>query len=157
MGVIYAKPPLSVDESTPRTKVGDITFDENGNAYRYVRVVDLDVADGDVVEMASTSQFDVTKDRAGGSSVGRVVAGVAIGTITAGNYGWIMVSGIHDAVKTDGGVVKGEALVPHATSDGVADSVDAASGTADTEHQTFGYALADDTASNTVQALIKCL
>lgn len=153
MGVIYAKPPLDVNDTSPRTQVGTITFDDNGNAYRYVRVVDLDVENGDVVEVASTSQFDVTKDRSGGSSVGRVVAGVAVSDITAGNYGWIMVSGIHSAVKTDGGVTGGQFLIPHATSDGVADS-----GTAGTnDYQAFGFALADDTASNIVQAVIKCL
>jgi hypothetical protein len=44
-----------------------------------------------------------------GASLNRV-AGVAIGAINAGNYGWIQTQGLHPAVKTNGAVANGQAL-----------------------------------------------
>ena len=131
--------------------LGQLAMDTAGNLYRFVQVVDLNVADGDVVYPASTSQWSVTKDYTGGSAVAAKVCGVACGSITADKYGWIQVSGIHDKVKTDGGVTEGDPLIGH-TTDGTSDTMAAGE-----EHLVFGYALADDTASNTVQAYIFCL
>ena len=90
----------------------------------------------------------------------RVPAGVAIGTITDGSYGWIQVAGVHTAVKTDGGVIAGDALVPHASVDGTADTATSASTVVITAAQVFGYALATDggtTTVGTVTAMIRCL
>lgn len=142
---------LSANDDSPQVALGSLMQDNAGNIYRYVKAVDLDLAAGDVVEYASTSQFDVTKDRAGGSSIGRKVAGVAQSAISVNNYGWILVSGISSAVTTDGGVTAADFLVPHATADGQADTM-----AAGLEHQAFGFALATDVGSTT-QAVVNCL
>ncbi len=146
--------------TTPTNKLGALATDQNGNIYRYVLVEDAALADGDVVEYSDTSGYEVTKDRAGGSSIGRMVAGVAVGTIADASYGWIMVSGRHDAVKTDGGVTAGDRLVPHATSDGVADTEVNSSTATVTSGQVFGVALETDdgtTSAGTCAAAIRCL
>lgn len=133
---------------------------ENNKAYKYVLIEDADVANGDVVEYSDTSGYEVTKDRAGGASIGRVVAGVAIGAIADASYGWIQVYGKHTAVKADGGVAAGDPLVPHATYDGKADTATSASTAVITAGQTFGYALAaDDTSASTavVVAELRCI
>lgn len=153
--------PLTSNDATARLEPGTIFEDgATGKAYRYVLIEDMDVANGDSVEYSDTSGYEVTKDRASGSSIGRVVAGVAIGAITHGNYGFIQLTGRHTAVKTDGGVATGDALVPHATYDGKADTATSASTVIITAAQTFGYALAaDDTSASTavVVAELRCL
>jgi hypothetical protein len=147
------------NDSTAKGQPGHLASYE-GNIYKYVLIEDMNVANGDVVEYSDTSGYEVTKDRAGGASIGRSVAGVAVGTITDGNYGYILVQGRHTALKTDGGVASGDALVPHATYDGKADTATASSTATNTEAQTFGYALAADSSSAstaTVVAMIRCL
>lgn len=139
---------------------GRLRFESTGKAYRYVLVEDAALATGDVVEFSDTSGYEVTNDRSGGASIGRAVAGVAITAIADASYGWIQVSGKHSAVKTDGGVVKGDALVPHASGDGKADTAASGSTVTNTEAQVFGYALATDsgtTSAGTVAAYIRCL
>lgn len=153
--------PVTSNHSSAKLEAGTIWEDgATGKAYRYVRIEDADVANGDVVEFSDTSGYEVTKDRAGGASIGRVVAGVAVATVTDGNYGFIQLTGRHTAVKTDGGVAAGDALVPHATYDGKADTATSASTVVITAAQTFGYALAtDNTSASTavVVADLRCL
>lgn len=143
-----------------KNRPGALAMDRDGNVYRYILVEDAALADGDVVEYSDTTGYEVTNDRAGGASIGRGVAGVAVGTIADASYGWIMVSGRHDAVKTDGAVTKGQKLVPHATSDGRADSEAAGSTVTVTSGQVFGIALETDdgtTSAGTCAAAIRCL
>lgn len=153
--------PITSNHDTALDQVGNLYEDgATGKVYRYVLIEDADVANGDVVEFSDTSGYEVTKDRAGGASIGRVVAGVAVATVSDGNYGYILVSGRHTAVKADGGVASGDVLVPHATYDGKADTATSASTAVITAGQKFGYALAaDDTSASTavVVAMINCL
>ena len=153
--------PLTGNDSTALVEPGCTWRNEAGDkVYKYVLIEDMAVAKGDVVEYSDTSGYEVTKDRAGGSSIGRFVAGVAITTITDAQYGWIQVSGIHTSVKTDGAVVKGDRLVPHATVDGRADTEANGSTVTVTAGQTFGVALATDsgtTSAGTVAAMLRCL
>ena len=152
---------LTANDSSAQREPGTVFWDgATGKAYRYVLIEDLAVAKGDVVEYSDTSGYEVTQDRAGGSSIGRVVAGVAVGAITDAYYGWIQVSGRHDAIKTDGGVSAGDVLVPHATQNGHADTAVATSTGVNTEGQMFGYALeTDDTSDSgaTCAGVIRCL
>jgi hypothetical protein len=152
---------LTNDDATAQEQLGKVYVDyASGKAYRYVLAEDAALANGDVVEFSDTSGYEVTNDRAGGSSLGRFVAGVAIGTISDGQYGWIQVSGKHSAVKTDGAVAAGDRLVPHATADGQADTEASGSTVAVTSGQVFGFALATDsgtTSAGTVAAMIRCL
>lgn len=151
---------ITANDSTAKEELGRIRW-EGSKAYKYVLIEDAAVANGDVVEFSDTSGYEVTKDRSGGASIGRAVAGVAIGTITDAYYGWVQVYGRHTAVKTDGGVAAADVLVPHATKDGAADTGTTASTVVITSGQRFGYALAADTDSTTtagtVVAMIQCL
>lgn len=153
--------PLFSDNSDALVEPGSVWYDEGGeNAYRYILVEDANLAKGDVVEYSDTSGYEVSKDRSGGASIGRVVAGVAITTVTDGQYGWIQVAGRHTSVKTDGAVTAGQNLVPHATVDGVADSEANGSTVAVTSGQIFGRALAADagtTSAGTVVAMLRCI
>lgn len=154
------RPGLTSNEAAPLAQPGTIYNDGlTGNAYKYVLVEDMAVALGDVVEYSDTTGYEVTKDRSGGASIGRFVAGVALGTISDGYYGWIQVSG-KATVKTDGGVVAGDRLVPHASVDGRADTEANGSTVVVTAGQTFGVALATDdgtTSAGTTTAMIRCL
>lgn len=131
-----------------------------GKAYRYVLIEDAAVANGDVVEYSDTSGYEVTKDRAGGASIGRVVAGVAVSTVADGSYGFIQVSGKHSSVKTAGDITTGAVMIPHATYDGKATiAVDSSSATG-TDGQRFAFSLAaDDTSASTARVVadIRCL
>jgi hypothetical protein len=138
------------DSSTVQEHDLGTVVELDGKKYRYVQVVDLAAANGNVVEVASASDPDVVSiDRAGGSSIGRIPRGVAVGAIAANSYGWIQISGYKSNITSDGSVSAGEALVPHASTNGSADSVTAST----TAQQVFGYALADDTTS-AVQGVI---
>ncbi len=123
--------------------LGLLASDQKGNVFRYVQNILADsiaVADGTCVYFTATDGV-VTPDFTGGSGVSSKVAGVGIGAIAAGSYGWVQVSGYHDAVLTDGGVAANDALVGH-TVDGEADTMAAGE-----EHLVFGFAMATDSGS----------
>jgi hypothetical protein len=88
--------------------------------------------------------------------LGRIAAGVALGTIADGQYGWIQVAGLNTYTKTDGAVAVGEAIVPHASADGQGDTVAAGSTVVNTEAQVFGYALVADTTSACSAVMLRC-
>lgn len=151
---------LNANDATAQVEPGSRWHNEaNGKEYAYVLAEDANLAKGDVVEYSDTTGYEVTKDRSGGSSIGRAAAGVAITTITDGQYGWIQVSGLCSYVKTDGSVAKGDKLVPHATADGQADTETSASTAVVTSGQVFGVALNTDTTTTTPNsiAMIRCL
>ena len=161
MSRIFSKAELFSNSSTALEQPGKILVDyASGNVYKYVLVEDAAIANGDSVEFSDTSGYEVTKDRSGGASVGKLAAGVAITTISDGYYGWIQVSGRHTSVKTDGAVVKGDRLVTHASVDGRADTEASGSTVVVTSGYVFGMALATDsgtTSAGTVVAMIRCL
>lgn len=153
-------PILTANDSAPVAQLGTIWEQPaTGKVFKYVLIEDMAVAAGDVVEYSDTTGYEVTKDRSGGASIGRLAAGVAVGTISDGYYGWIQVSG-KATVKTDGAVAKGDRLVPHASVDGQADTEANGSTVVVTSGQVFGIALATDsgtTSAGTVPAMIRCL
>lgn len=152
--------PLTSNSATALVEPGSTWHNEAGEkVYKYVLVEDANIAKGDVVEYSDTTGYEVSKDRSGGASLGRFVAGVAITTITDAQYGWIQVSGVNDYVKTDGGVALGDRLVPHASTDGVADTEANGSTVVVTSGQVFGFALNTDTATTTTncKAMLRCL
>ena len=143
--------PSVVNDAAATVFVVGQVYEHLGKKYRYVQVVDaVAVGNGTVVEWANTTSTAVTSDRAGGSSVGRRVAGVAVGTISQNQYGFIQTGGNHAAVRTDGGVVVTDFLI--------SDTVDQDSDTmaAGEEHLVFAEALATDTVGNTVAAHLFC-
>jgi len=151
---------LTETSATARYEPGTIWADPaTGNMYKYVLVEDMALAVGDVVEYSDTTGYEVTKDRAGGSSIGRVVAGVALGTVADASYCWIQMRGRNANVKTDGAVTAGQGLVPHATVDGRADSEANGSTVTVTSGQVFGHALETDdgtTTAGTCAAVLNC-
>ena len=145
---------LTGSSTTQLMNLGDLVKDTEGNIYRYVQIHTADaqaVTDGEVLYLRSTSSFIVSPDMS--AMLGVRPVGVAIGAIAAGSYGFMLVSGFHDAVWTDGAVSEGDALVGHST-DGEADTF--ADGE---EEQAFAMALAADTTTDqhTVAALVYCL
>ena len=151
---------FATDTSTvANVAVGTVVEDvATGKTYKYVQAEDLALTVGDVVEYSDTTGYEVTKDRAGGSSIGRIVAGVALGAIADASYGWIQVTGVNAYVKTDNSVAASNALVPHATTNGVADVAESGSEATNTEAQVFGYALTTDTTTTTTNctAILRC-
>ena len=139
--------PIDSNHDAAKFEPGTIFQDgATGKAYRYVLIEDADVANGDVVEYSDTSGYEVTKDRAGGASLGRHAAGVAVGTITDAQYGFIQIDGISSVtVPAAGAVAAGDLLVPHATSDG-----GVAKATTSTFKNAFAVALSADTATTSV-------
>lgn len=148
--------PTDANDASARMTVGT-EWDNAGKSYRYVLVEDANLAANDVVEFSDATGAEVTNDRAGGASLGRSVAGVALGTVTDGQYGVIQTRGLATVkVPANTAVAAGNYLVPHATSDGAV-----AVATTSTLGQIFAVALAADTATTsaagTVAArLIRC-
>lgn len=150
---LYPPGSLTDSETSAHARPGTLCSDTVGNIYRYVKVVDATAgADGSVFAAAAADMSDwkVTADRTGGSNVGTKAVGVGISTIAENSFGWILVSGYHDAVSDDDGVSAGDYLVIH-TVDHEADTF--ADGE---EEQVFGQALAAS-ASDACAALVSCL
>lgn len=150
--------PDNVDDSSTSQQngLGIIRFEGN-KEYRYVQVVDKALAAGDVACIASTADGIVTADVSGGSQVAAMARGVAVAAIASGSYGWIQTKGVC-TINCDGTVVTGSGLVPSASTDGVADVVDATSNVTNTEYKVFGFALTQDsgTTNGTATAYINC-
>jgi hypothetical protein len=142
---------LAANDAIAKDTPGEYRMSADGKIYRYVQALDIAVADGYVVENAdAANSYKVSIDRAGGSSIGRIPAGVGIGAITKDYYGWVLVRGVHNSVLSDGSVAAGEAVVPHASVNGSIDTAATGSTVAVTGQQLVGYALADDTTSRAV-------
>ncbi len=142
----YFEDKVTDSSTTQKNGLGVIRVD-GANEYRYVQVVDLPVTLGDALCQAAITEGIVTADRSGGSAVALLCRGVAIGAIASGSYGWIQSKGI-GVVQCDGGVAAGDALVPHASEDGHADTVDNASVSVNNDAQVFGFATAADAGSS---------
>jgi len=114
----------------------------DGNVYRYFKLVDaVNGTIGMVAEWASATAYNVTVDRAGGASIGRIPAGVFVAAVTAGNYCLLLVRGRHAAVKDAANALTvGVKCVPHATTDGDAAPI---AGAYATTLNPFGVCLAN--------------
>lgn len=144
--------------ATAKYRTGTLRGDpETGKIYRYVKNIDLTAANGWALCVASASDPNVVSgDASGGSAINSIPRGVAVGAIAKDSYGWVLVSGYHGTVLSDGSVAAGESIVKHASTDGGVDSAGSGSTVAITVHQGFGLAIANDTTSR-VKALISCL
>ena len=147
---------LGLSSTSAIFAVGELCKDQKGNIYRFVQNITADsvaVADGTCVYQTATWAV-VTPDQTGGSAISTKIVGVGIAAIAAGSYGWIQVSGYHDAVKTDGAVSAGEYLM-FKNVDGECDSF--ADGS---EEAVFGIALTADTGTephSCAAAIFSCL
>lgn len=151
---------ILANDSTAKNKPGSLAVDpDTGSIYRYVQI--SSAATPTTVEGAvcfldavpASGSFVVTPDVSDAlCATTPFVVGVAQSVITAGNYGWILVSGIGE-VRTDGGVAKSDYLVGHSV-DQEADTM--ADGE---EEQVFGQALEADSTTTPEKALsyVHCL
>ena len=136
----------AANDATDLNQVGTVMDDAaTGKSYRYVRAEDMALAANDVVTPADTTGTEVTKDRAGGSSIGNTFAGVAVATMTDAYYGWVQVKGVATcAVHTGGAVSAGDRVQADPTNNGCVVSYTATTSSTDLS---FGMALAADTAT----------
>ena len=142
----------AANDSTDLNQVGSIMDDaSNGKQYRYVKVEDANLAANDVVEYSDATGTEVTKDVSGGASVGRNFAGVAVSTITDGNYGWVQIKGLATCKVLKNTAVLVGARVKTGTADGC---VAAYAATTGSEDYSFGMALANDTATTSVDGTV---
>jgi hypothetical protein len=157
---------LTSNTTTPKDPLGALRYEydaTNGGykVYKYVKSFDSAVANGTPLGMVNAAAdatgvygWLVTSDIS--DSHQNTPAGVGVGTITSGNYGWIQVGGYHGAVimnNDDDGAVGMTVILSSA--DGVADTV--AAGTAST-HKPLGIAVgAVVAASNTMPVFLTCV
>lgn len=139
----------------PEYALGQMACNLVGSRFKYVQAKDaVAYVVGHSVEWADTACTTVTNDRAGGSSLGRLPAGIAKGAPAQNGYFWIQTWGPCSGCATSGAddIAVGENVFPHATTDGTVDGSVATTATVDK----IGYALdADDNSANTVTLFIQ--
>jgi len=142
----------AANDSSDLNQVGTVMIDgATGKKYRYIRVEDADLAANDVVEYSDTTGYEVTKDVSGGSSVGRGFAGVAVSTITDGNYGWVQIGGLATCKVAANTAVAAGNRVKSGTADGVVSAYVATTGS---EDYSFGMAVGADTATTSAAGTV---
>lgn len=148
---------LTANDTSQKETMGALRWEDNGKAYRYVQNSSgsVNLANGNPVVYESVGAFIITGDISDGASAdGQTVAGVAIGTLSTGNFGWLQVWGHHASVSTnaDDDVTTGCLLF-------VSDDIKTDATTAGTAviRWPLGVALADDSnGADTVAAFIRC-
>lgn len=128
---------LTANDTSPKEMLGirRIELGDGGRkVYVYVKNAEESAAlsAGQVVKWDDVSAGEVKK----ASAAGDLLAGVAIGAITAGNYGWVQVFGLA-TVLTASGTAAGDAVIAASTTAGVGGKV--TKGTAPT-NQVLGWA-----------------
>lgn len=142
----------AANDATDLNQVGTVMIDgATGKKYRYVQVEDANLAAGDVVEYADATGNEVTKDVSGGASVGRGFAGVAVNTVTDGNYAWVQVSGLASCKVLKNTAVAAGNRVKTGSADGC---VAAYAATTGSEDYSFGTAIAADTATTSTDGTV---
>lgn len=142
----------TANDATDLNQVGTVMIDgSNGKKYRYVQVDDANLAANDVVEYANATGTEVSKDVSGGTVVGRAFAGVAVNTITDGNYGWVQVGGLATCKVAANTAVLAGARVKTGSADGVVSTYTATTGS---EDYSFGTAVANDTATTSAAGTV---
>lgn len=142
----------AANDSTDLNQVGSIMDDaSNGKQYRYVRVEDMNLAANDVVTFSDATGSEVTKDRAGGSSLGSTFAGVAVNTLTDGNYGWVQIKGLATCKVAANTAIAAGDRVQVSSTDGCVAKYTATTSSVD---YTFGMAVAADTATTSATGTV---
>lgn len=138
---------LDSNETTAKDDLGAIRTEYDDTyrrcEYRYVmNNSGTALVDGDSVVFNDSYASKVT----GTHTLRNKGAGVAFGAIAASSYGYIQITGYHDAVRgsTLGAIASGDRICLSASVGKVARS---ALGSAATQ-QTYGFALADDNTTN---------
>lgn len=124
-------------------QLGGIYFDvDTSKVYRYVvaaaACTNDTLAANEAICYDTGGEYIVNNDMADGTGIGTIPAGVAIGDIAEGYYGWIQVGGKAYTVG-DGSVAQKEYVVPDIGVDGQVDTMAAGE-----EAQVMGWALEND-------------
>lgn len=157
--------PVGSYEQTRSTYLGAKAYGTKNRRWVYVQFLDaVTYVLGHVTAPASATDFKVSNDVAGGSSINLRFAGAITNVDANGNavtavpaqndFGWLMTAGFHSAIKTNGDddIAAGDTLIMVAT-DGVCDSIAAATTTGTLLE--IGEAMAADVdAANTVAGWI---
>lgn len=168
-----------VDPTTVNTSAADPAYTlgglywKDGKIYRYVQFLDaVAYVAGHICQFANATMTAVTNDRAGGSAVGVIPAGIALKVMTQNYYGFVLAEGYYATVLTNGDddIAAGDELMIDTGTDGACDSYVGSAVVTATVNQTtvgaaldarekiFGHALAADVdANNTVAAYVRCI
>jgi len=142
----------AANDASDLNQVGTIMDDaSNGKSYRYVQVEDMALAANDVVTFSDATGAEVTKDRAGGSSLGSSFAGVAVATITDAYYGWVQIKGLATCKVAANTAVAAGDRVQVSSTDGCVAAYTATTSSVD---YTFGMAVAADTATTSAAGTV---
>lgn len=144
----------SANDATDLNEVGAIMYGTDGKAYRYVQVEDAALAANDVLEIANTNATEVTKDVAGGSSLGHAFAGVALGTVTDAYYTWVQIKGVATCKVAANTAVAAGDRVYTGTADGCVAAYTATTSSID---YTFGMAVSADTATTSAAGVVSVM
>lgn len=153
----FGDAPSAINHATAQAKAGDLFIYNDSTTgpriLRYTQFKDaVTYADGQVLTLAATDKSAVTNDVSGGSSLGALPGGIALGAVTQNYYGAALVWGYHATIKTNGDddIAAGNNLIVGAA-DGVCDSGTGTVGL-------FGQATAADVdANNTVAGFVNCV
>lgn len=149
--------PTLVNDVDPTHTPGRIYSAHDGCLYRYGQFKDaVTYVAGHVCTIAAVDMTAFTNDISGGSSIGSIVAGVAVRVMTQNYYGFVKCAGYHATIVTSGAddIAIGESLIVHGSTDGACDGVAAGS----TTTASFGVCVtADIDAANTVAGIIRGL
>lgn len=144
--------PGSANDATAVNLAGSLRDGYDGKQYRYVQVEDMALAANDVVEYSDATGTEVTKDRSGGSSLGRGFAGVALNTVTDAYYTYVQTKGLATCkVAANTAVAAGARVMTDASNDGCVKTYAATTGS---EDYSFGVALAADTATTSAAGTV---
>jgi len=117
-------PTTFVARKQGKYRLGAFYVDVTGRVFRFFKTIDsVIVKPGWVVEWASTTKNWVTADRSGGTSLGRIPAGVAVVLVdpAVAPYAFYLVNGTVNNVPNDvGSIGAGINLTTSATVDGFA-------------------------------------
>lgn len=109
-------------------ELGQIMAGDDGRLYRFVQFVDLDVSDGDAVELADIEYDDEgnittyqvsSQTSGGGNAIDGASEGVAVASVSSSNFGFIQVGGVKQNINTENTTVAvGDYVLPDGTNDG---------------------------------------
>lgn len=158
MSNLFHEAPTLCNDAAAQRVLGELVTDEvTGYQYRYVQFKDaVTYAAGQSLTWADVACTTVTNDRAGGSSLGAIPAGICLRVMTQNYYGFILVRGKYAGLVTSGAddIAVGESLIVHASTDGACDGVAANA----TTTASFGICLEDDdNTANTTKGTVNIM
>ena len=137
-----------VDTSqSPRWRLGQLAWDDEGNVYRYVQVIQAVLDAGQAAGLDDALVWGQVT-RASTGRVAHLAAGVGIVDIPRNDFGWIQVGGYANVDKTSDAISEGVAVGINSTEPGQVHALPSTT-TADLFGRVLGYAIAEAAAMTT--------